>query len=200
MKKSFYLAAVLFLTGCVESPSKTEISLENPEQEEVFEQQTENIDEESEIVVDVENTTITEDEALEQYRRESLELSFEKATHYNLSDTLIADFNGDGVLDKAYYKNDGKTSGIIIIHGGLNEEVQIGFGNDLIGISNFDWLDSWGVVEDRETEEVIILDDGGLKTVPIQLENPAIAILADEVGGGLITFLNGEYVYIHQTC
>ena len=68
-------------------------------------------------------------------------------------------------------------------------------------MKEFDWVDYWGLVEDRETSETTFADDGDvLGSKEVKLQNPSIALGADEVGGGLITFLNGKYVWIHQTC
>ena len=70
-------------------------------------------------------TTIDENQT-EEFRKQSLS-GFEKATLYKLTDTITADFNGDGFLDKAIYKKEKETSGIVIIHDKTNEQVKIGF-------------------------------------------------------------------------
>lgn len=154
---------------------------------------------------DKENNTqqnLTYEDQTEEYRKRSLN-EFEKATLYNLTDTLIADFNGDRFLDQAFYKNDNETFGIIIRHGKTSEEVRIGFGKNFSIWTDFDcnWVDYWALVEDRKTSEKTFSEDGDvLGSREIKLQNPSIALGADEVGGGLITFLNGKYVWIHQTC
>ncbi|TDL99577.1 MAG: hypothetical protein C4K58_06715 [Flavobacteriaceae bacterium] len=136
----------------------------------------------------------------EKYRSHSLD-GFEKATVYKLSETITADFNGDGVLDKAYFKKENADFGIIIKHGKTNEEIKIGFGKNHLDLTELDWVDYWGLVEDKKTRENIFSEQGDLlESKDVLLQNPSIAIGADEVGGGLITFLNGKYVYIHQTC
>ena len=141
-----------------------------------------------------------EEKLNEENRKQSLS-GFKKATLYKLTDTITADFNGDGTLDKAFYKKDNGTSGIIIRHGKTNEEVKIGFGKQFEHMREFDWVDYWGLVEDRETSETTFSEDGDvLGSKDVKLQNPSIALGADELGGGLITFLNGKYVWIHQTC
>lgn len=128
---------------------------------------------------------------------------FDKATAYPLNDTITADFNGDGFLDRAFYKKENETSGIIIRHGQTTEEVRIGFGQDFSIWPEFNcnWLDYWGLVEDRKTTEVTFTEEGDiLGSKDVKLQNPSIALGANELGGGLITFLNGTYVWIHQTC
>lgn len=126
---------------------------------------------------------------------------FEKATLYKLTDTIAADFNGDGIIDKAFYKKEKETSGIILQHGRTNEVVKIGFGKQFAHMTEFDWVDYWGLVEDRETSETTLSEDGDvLGSKKVTLQNPSIALGAVEIGGGLITFLHGKYVWIHQTC
>lgn len=68
-------------------------------------------------------------------------------------------------------------------------------------MKEFDWVDYWGLVEDKETSETTFADNGDvLGSKAVKLQNPSIALGASELGGGLITFLNGKYVWIHQTC
>lgn len=143
----------------------------------------------------------TEDKLTEEeYPIQSLS-GFEKATLYKLTDTIIADFNGDGILDKAFYEKEKSTSGIIIKHGQTNEEIKIGFGKPFAHMKEFDWVDYWGLVEDKVTTETTFTEGGDvLGSKEVKLQNPSIALGADEVGGGLITFMNGKYVWIHQTC
>ncbi len=65
--------------------------------------------------VNVQHNPSEDEQSEEDYRKQSLS-GFKKATLYNLTDTITADFNGDGVLDKAVYKKENATSGIIIKH------------------------------------------------------------------------------------
>lgn len=137
----------------------------------------------------------------EEYRKESLSLSFEKATLFNLTDTITADFNGDGINDRVVFVKEKETSGIVVIHGGLNEEVRIGFGEHFAHMTEFNWVDYWGLVMDKETSEITFTEDGDvLESQDVKLQNPSITLGKDEVGGGLITYLNGKYLWIHQTC
>ncbi len=136
----------------------------------------------------------------EDYRKQSLS-GFKKATLYNLTDTITADFNGDGILDKAFYAKENATSGIKIKHGQTNEEFKIGFGKPFAHMTEFDWVDYWGLIEDKETSETTFTIDGDvLDSKVVKLQNPSIALGKYEVGGGLITFRNGKYEWIHQTC
>lgn len=87
---------------------------------------------------------------------------FKKGKLFRLSETIRADFNGDGFLDQAFYKKEKGTSGIIINHGNTNEEVRIGFGRNFASWLDFEcnWIDYWGLVEDRKTSKVIFSEDG----------------------------------------
>lgn len=140
---------------------------------------------------------------IQKYEGVSLS-GYEKATLYALTDTIMADFNGDGIIDQAIFKKENTTSGIIIRHGQTNETFRFGFGKSFsIWKDHFDcnWVNYLGLVEDKETEETIFDKSGDvLDNRQTSLENPSILLGNNEVGGGLITFIKGKYVWIHQTC
>ena len=193
MKQIIYILTILILIGC--GQSKTE-QTSNPVSDTLTAQISDN------IILDNVNAeqSSTEEKQNDENRKQSLS-GFEKATLYNLTDTITADFNGDGSVDKAFYKKENKNSGIIILHGQTNEVVKIGFGKQFSHMTEFDWVDYWGLVEDKETSETTFTDEGDvLGAKDIKLQNPSIALGADELGGGLITYINGKYVWIHQTC
>ena len=133
-----------------------------------------------------------------EYLQQTLENEFQKVTLFKLTDTLSADFNGDGKLDKAIFKKENETSGIIINHGGTNEIVSIGFGKPFAHLTEFNWVDFWGIVDDPETFEIVIEDSEIIGGRPIELRHPAILLRKEDVGGGLITFKNSKYQWIHQ--
>ena len=192
MKQIIYILIFLILTRC---------RLTNTEQYSRINKDT--------IADKVSDTTIsnnkqitrnssTEDNQTEEFRKQSLN-GFEKATLYKLTDTIMSDFNGVGFLDKAVYKKENETSGIIIIHGKTNDQVKIGFGKQFSHLTEFNWVNYWGLVEDKETSETTFTEDGDvLGSKDVKLQNPSIVLGADEVGGGLITFINRKYVWIHQ--
>ncbi len=197
MKQIIYILTFLILTSCGQINSE----------------QNSNINKDTiigkvsdQIITDnkqITKQTSTDENQTEEYRKQSL-IGFEKATLYKLTDTITADFNGDGILDIAFYKSENQTSGIIIKHGQTDKEFRIGFGKPFsTWTDDFDcnWVDYWGLVEDRETSETTFSNDGDvLGSKDVKLQNPSIVLSKDEVGGGLITFLNGKYVWIHQTC
>jgi hypothetical protein len=187
MKPAIYILTFCFLSSCGQSNSKEKTTTI-----------ADNIETENEVQNSKEDNKSNED-----YRKQSLS-GFEKATLYKLTDIISIDLNGDGIADKAFYQKENETSGIIIKHGKTNEEFRIGFGKKFSSCSDdFDcnWVDYWGLVEDKETIETTFNEDGDVSgTKEIKLQNPSIILGADEVGGGLITFKNGKYVWIHQSC
>jgi hypothetical protein len=133
----------------------------------------------------------------EDFHKLTLKNEFKDAVLYPLTDAIEADFNGDGNIDKAVFSKDSITSGIIFIHGLSNEVVRIGFGKQLDHLTDFNWVDFWGLVRDKSTYE-IIFNESGLSDTLINLNNPSIVVRREEVGGGVITFKEGEYIWIHQ--
>ncbi|WP_026952804.1 hypothetical protein [Algoriphagus mannitolivorans] len=188
MKQTIYILTFLILSGCGQTNSEqnSSIALDT-------------------LVDQIADTTFSHSNhtaklSTEEYRKQFLS-GFEKATLYKLTETIMSDFNGDGFLDKAIYKKDNESSGIIIIHGKTNEQVKIGFGKQFAHMTEFNWVDYWGLVQDKETSETTFTEDGDvLDSKTVKLKNPSIALGEDEVGGGLITYRNGKYEWIHQTC
>ena len=184
MKQIIYLLILLIFFGCKHSRTETTsvsdtITIDNN--------------------INIQQKSAVEKPSDEDYRSQYLS-GFEEATLFNLSDTITADFDGDGKLDKALFKKESGTSGIIIIHGKTNEHIRIGFGKPIAHLTEFDWVDYWGLVEDRVTSETTFTKDGDvLGSKVVNLQNASIALGKEEVGGGLLTFLNGKYVWIHQT-
>jgi hypothetical protein len=142
---------------------------------------------------EIENSTDRTD-----YNSQDLSYEFREVTIFKLTDTIIADFNGDGKLDQAIFRKENETSGIIITHGETNEVIKIGFGERFAHLTEFNWVDFWGIVNDSETYEVVIEDDEIIGGRIVMLENPSIVVRKEEVGGGLITFKERKYVWIHQ--
>ncbi|PIV96325.1 MAG: hypothetical protein COZ16_05945 [Flavobacteriaceae bacterium CG_4_10_14_3_um_filter_31_253] len=194
MKQIIYILTILILTGCGQTNTEqnSNISIETQAEQVLDTTYSDNKETDKQATTDEKET--------EEYRKQSLS-GFEKATLYKLTDTITADFNGDGFLDKVIYKKEIETSGIIIIHGKTNERVKIGFGKQFAHMTEFNWVDYWGLVEDKETSETTFTEDGDvLDSKTVKLKNPSIALGKDEVGGGLITYRNGKYEWIHQTC
>ncbi|UFH46619.1 hypothetical protein LNP27_00945 [Flavobacterium galactosidilyticum] len=195
MKQIIYILTFLILTGCGQLKSEQNtVSVSDTQ----FVLNSDTISKDNKINDQQKSAEENQNEGDD--RKQSLN-GFKKVTLYKLTDTISADFNGDGIIDKAFYRKENGTSGIIIKHGQTNEVIKIGFGKSFAHFTEFDWVDYWGLVEDRETSETTFTEDGDvLGSKEVKLQNHSIALGADEVGGGLITFINGKYVWIHQTC
>ncbi|MTI29921.1 hypothetical protein [Xanthovirga aplysinae] len=133
------------------------------------------------------------------YQEQELKYEFKSAKLFHLTDTIIADFNGDGALDKAIFKREHETSGIIIMEGKTDDEVKIGFGEKFAHLTEFNWVDYWGLVKDSSTYEVLIEDAIIIGDTIIRLDNPSIVVRKEEVGGGIITYKEGTYKWLHQS-
>ena len=193
MKQIFNLLALLILFSCSnpkhdgnrtdKNTLKTRRTEVNKISNEEFKQAPE----------DSETLTLSND-----FQKQELESEFEMATLYKLEDTITADFNGDGNTDKAFFVRETETSGIVIKHGFVNTEERFGFGKQFAHLKDFNWVDYWGLTEDSSTYE-ILFNEAGIYDTITGLENPSIVVRKEEVGGGLITFINGQYKWIHQS-
>ncbi|MEM9921965.1 MAG: hypothetical protein AAF990_27925, partial [Bacteroidota bacterium] len=133
----------------------------------------------------------------EDFREKALSSEFKNAILFELSDTIKADFNGDGNPDQAIFTK-GPNTGITIQHGKTNEVVRLGFGKPLAHLTDFDWVDFWGLVQDADSYQMLVEQGKVMGDTMVQLENPSIVVRQEESGGGLITFKEGAYRWIHQ--
>lgn len=185
MKQTFYIFTFFVLTSCGE-PNSEETTLN------VSDTATKNSN--PKIPQD-----FAEGDSNEEYNRKQFLSGFENETLYKLTDTINADFNGDSIEDRAFYKKENKTSGIIIKYGQTNKEVRICFGKPLANLKDLNWVDYWALVKDKETGETTFSENGDiLGSKEVKLQNPSIFVGRDEEGGGLITFRNGKYEWIHK--
>ena len=127
-------------------------------------------------------------------------LEFENYVIHNLNETIKEDFNGDGLIDKAVFIQEQNKSGIKITDGKTGETKKIGLGEEFEEMGDdFSWVDYWGVIKDQRTFEIIIIDGEILGEETVILENTSIFIRKEDLGGGIITFRNGKYEWIHQS-
>jgi len=127
-----------------------------------------------------------------------LSIEFKSSTQYNLQDTIVADFNGDEKFDQAIYIKTNKTSGIKIIDGASQSTLKIGFGHLFAHIADFDWVEYWGLVNDTQSYEIIFDEEEVADARDVVLEHPSIVLRQTDAFGGIITFRNGQYDWIHQ--
>lgn len=132
-------------------------------------------------------------------QKKSLECDFEDVIYFSIDESIIADFNGDGINDTAVFRKENKTSGIIIKHGQTEETVSLGFGKGFAHLTDFNWVDFWGLVKDTTTYEMVFNETDIMGDTIISLKNPSIVVRKEEAGGGVITFKNGIYIWIHQS-
>ncbi|KQC33362.1 hypothetical protein AAU57_08580 [Nonlabens sp. YIK11] len=124
---------------------------------------------------------------------------FEKYEEYCLSETIYADLNGNGILEKIYFDNNDCRRLIIeendedLISIGCNMEQTSRFPNDL------GWANLWCVVYDQVTVEVLVQDGELIGERTVQLTQPSLFVGKEEAGGGIVTYRNGEYDWVHQS-
>ena len=125
---------------------------------------------------------------------------FKKYKIHTLTDTIKADLNGDKVFEISYFADNDTKKGIIIVDGQTKKQTNVGLDKSFgdMGI-DFSWVDFWGTTGDTETYEVTIKDSEVVGDRKIKLDNTSLFLRKDEVGGGVITFKNGKYIWIHQS-
>jgi len=186
MKKAFYLISFWTIASCGSSSSEME---------------TTKAEECGLTTLKIETIVSTEEHSSSEpspINKESLNFEFEQATLFNLLDTITADLNGDGNDDQAFFKKEKKTSGIIIKHGQTGEVFSIGFGKHFAHLTDFNWVDYWGLIHDSKAVEIVVENAEIIGDRIVILVNPSIVVRRVEEGGGLITFKNGGYEWIHQ--
>lgn len=127
------------------------------------------------------------------------ELEFKEFTKYRLTDPIIDDFNGDQQADTARFERRNDKAGIVIKDGQTGKETVIGCGNAFEEMGDdFSWVDEWGILRDKLTYEVIIRDSEIIGGEEFILDHPSLYVRKEEVGGGVITWKNGKYTWVHQ--
>lgn len=117
-----------------------------------------------------------------------------------LSDTLELDMNDNGVSEYIFFDLGYCTSLVIREEGA--EDIRIGCNipqqNDLP--ETVDWVNMWYPVTEREVHETTFDNDEVLGERIVKLDNYGFFIGKEEAGGGVIGYVNGELVYLHQGC
>lgn len=191
MRQITYILNFLILTSCGQSYSDKNSIKETSADTETFKLEAQNETPKQELEQNSTEQT--------QYNNQDLSYEFKDATIFKLTDTITADFNRDGNADQAIFRKINETSGIIITHGETNQEIKIGFGEAFAHLTEFNWVDYWGLIIDSESYEILIEDAEIIGDREVKLDNPSIVVRKEDVGGGLITFKNGRYVWIHQS-
>lgn len=117
---------------------------------------------------------------------------------YKPADTIRADLNGDKVPDQAYFSST-TNKALFITDGKTGQAIQIGLDKSFENIgAKFNWVDFWGTTDDPETYEVVIQDGEITSDRKIKLENTSLFVRKNEAGGGVITYKNGKFIWVHQ--
>jgi hypothetical protein len=133
-------------------------------------------------------------DSLYGFRKLTLATMFKDAHIFKLTDTVFADFNGDGETDRAYFTKEGKKMRLMIASkaGVLTVGTHSSFAT--VG-DDFSWASFWALTGDKELEEHLL--KGAVRKH--RLGPYSLVIQRDEVGGGVVTFKDGQYQWIHMT-
>lgn len=124
---------------------------------------------------------------------------FENARCFELKDVLKVDLNGDEVPEEISFEDLEEGAYLTIKDGQPGAEVRFGPGQPLAGIGeDFRWVEYWGVLYDTITYEIVIEDGELIGDTTVKLANPSLFLRQSEVGGGLISFQNRKYRWVHQ--
>jgi hypothetical protein len=105
---------------------------------------------------------------------------------------------GDGVVDRAYFEGDPRK--LIVVIGENNRRVVVGSDNTFDGVAeDLSWVDYWGITHDRTTGQVVVVDGEVSGGKSIALRNSSIVLRRGEEGGGVVTFRDGWFNWIHQS-
>lgn len=112
------------------------------------------------------------------------------------------DLDGDGKNEIALFVEDqtSKKKGICIVESGSDSCVILGAGKKFYaGGDDFRWVDTWQLIPAGETWETTFEPNGDvLGERKVILENDSLKICVDEGGCGVITYKNGQYIWVHQ--
>jgi hypothetical protein len=120
-------------------------------------------------------------------------------SRFSLDDAIIVDLNGDRVNDTATFETRNLKAGIVIADGRTSGQTLVGCGHAFEEMGDdFGWVDEWGIVRDSSTYEVLIGEGEIIGEQEFVLANPSIYVRKAEVGGGVITFKDGKFRWVHQ--
>jgi len=117
-----------------------------------------------------------------------------------LSDTLELDMNGNGTSEFIFWDLGYCTSLVIRESGaadiriGCNVQWQNGLPETV------DWVNIWYQVTEQEVFETTFDDNEILGERKVKLDNYGFYIGKAEAGGGVIGYVDGQLVYLHQGC
>jgi Tfp pilus assembly protein PilP len=98
MKQIIYLLIFIISTGC--GRTNSDLNSNND-----LNSLTDQVSDKALSEINNTNQNLIEENQKEEYRKQPLS-GFKKVILYKLTDSISADFNGDGVLDQAFYKKE----------------------------------------------------------------------------------------------
>jgi len=117
-----------------------------------------------------------------------------------LSDTLELDMNGNGTSEFIFWDL-GHCTSLVIREAGA-ADIRLGCNipqqNDLP--ETVDWVNIWYRITEQEVYETTFDDNEILGERKVKLDNYGFYIGKDEAGGGVIGYVDGQLVYLHQGC
>ena len=117
-----------------------------------------------------------------------------------LSDTLELDMNGNGTSEFIFWDL-GNCTSLVIREAGA-DDIRIGcniqWQNNLP--ETVDWVNIWYRVTEQEVFETTFDDNEILGERKVKLDNYGFYIGKAEAGGGVIGYVDGQLVYLHQGC
>lgn len=130
----------------------------------------------------------------------SLKNEFKSFEIKNTKDTIKEDLNGDKISDLAFFTNNNDKRQIFILDGKSKRKIKFEkYTSSGEMEDDFSWVDYWGTTKDKETFEILIIDSEIAGDTIKKLENNSIFVRKEEVGGGVITYMNNKYIWIHQS-
>jgi hypothetical protein len=115
---------------------------------------------------------------------------------------MVADLNGDGNNDIILFveSNKSKKKGLCILLSSSDSCMVIGAGKKFYaGGDDFRWVDHWEIIPPGETWETTFKPDGDIRgEKKVILKNKSIRLCVDEGGCGVVAFIGGEYIWVHQ--
>lgn len=124
---------------------------------------------------------------------------FKTFIKYQLKDTIEEDFNGDLIKDKAFLKQSANQRHLYIVDGKTSQVTKVGGDTSFNDLgNNFDWVDFWGLTKDTATYEVEVIDGEVSGSRDVKLLYPSLVFRKEEVGGGVVTYRDKAYKWVHQ--
>lgn len=113
---------------------------------------------------------------------------------------IDVDINGNNILGNIYFKRENCSKIIIEEQDQILFEIGCGKESNLKAMTSIDWVNLWCLVYDKQVNEVLFKENGDIdKDTTITLENHGIYMGKEEAGGGIITYKNHEFYWVHQS-